>query len=93
MAEGRVWLWRGAGLYQELSACKEVVTEPTNVSGEVFDEAIKTYRSALLPSRQRRCRRAFKQGVQGCCCSCGQRFRSWLSQPTTCVVVRFFGPI
>ena len=33
-----------AGMYQQLCACKEVVAEPSNVSGEVFDEAIKGYR-------------------------------------------------
>ncbi|KAL0032408.1 hypothetical protein WJX79_009909 [Trebouxia sp. C0005] len=38
--------WLVTGLWQQLSACKEVVTEPTNVSGEVFDEAIKSYRQA-----------------------------------------------
>ncbi|DBB13972.1 TPA: Fanconi anemia group J protein [Trebouxia sp. C0006] len=38
--------WLVTGLWQELSACKEVITEPTNVSGEVFDEAIKSYRQA-----------------------------------------------
>lgn len=38
--------WLVTGLWQQLSACKEVITEPTNVSGEVFDEAIKSYRQA-----------------------------------------------
>ena len=33
-----------AGLWPQLCACKEVITEPSNVSGEVFDEAIKSYR-------------------------------------------------
>ena len=33
-----------AGVYQHICASKEVVAEPNNVSGEVFDEAIKGYR-------------------------------------------------
>ena len=36
--------WPHAGMYQHICACKEVVAEPNNVSGEVFDEAIKGYR-------------------------------------------------
>lgn len=40
----KVNAWPHAGMYQHICACKEVVAEPSNVSGEVFDEAIKGYR-------------------------------------------------
>ena len=35
-----------AGLYEQLCAAKLVITEPSNVSGEVFDDAITSYRWA-----------------------------------------------
>ncbi|DBA96498.1 TPA: hypothetical protein ACH3X1_015378 [Trebouxia sp. C0004] len=43
--------WLVTGLWQQLSACKEVIAEPTNVSGEVFDEAIKSYRQAAAKTQ------------------------------------------
>lgn len=36
-----------AGMYEQLCASKTVITEPSNVSGEVFDDAIKSYRQEI----------------------------------------------
>ncbi|KAK9819452.1 hypothetical protein WJX74_007251 [Apatococcus lobatus] len=39
--------WSASGLMQKLSSVKLVVQEPHNVSGEVFEEAINTYRDGV----------------------------------------------
>lgn len=74
----RAWWWLtmplGAGLWQQLSACKEVITEPTNVSGEVFDGAIKSYRWAVayFKTRQNEAKKKnakqYKSAMQLCFC-------------------------
>ena len=42
-----LWCGRPSGLMQKLSSAKLVVQEPHNVSGEVFEEAIDTYRCEM----------------------------------------------
>ena len=42
-----LWYGKASGLMQKLSLAKLVVQEPHNVSGEIFEEAINTYRCEM----------------------------------------------
>ena len=42
-----LWCGQPAGLMQKLTSAKLVVQEPHNVSGDVFEEAINTYRCEM----------------------------------------------